>query len=650
MTRQAHWKRQHRRDVVLASLALGALMSAAPVFALADEQLDANSPVIDCFEYQANSSYNAAPLPYFGEMQAVIDDEANAPSSEGDVPGSSDSTYNGSADNTEGNNTGQDGAPSDSNTDASNTGQTGTSNSMGASQGNAGLDGTPSGAGANNGDTGQNTISSSSNAKQDSASSSSDAGQSNASGAGSSNGTTQGNVEGGVSADQGNGTQDDAANGANENQGVASGNDGADQNGATSGASADQNSGPDGTGSKADERESTDGSADGSTSDTDTPGAGTDASQGGTTDKGDNPQPGTPEPDTPGMGTDASQGGTTDKGDGSQPETPEPDKPGTGTDAPQGGTTDKGDGSQPETPSPDKPESNPPSQEPAVLIGWQNIGGYRYYYDNDGKPLTGLQTIEDKTYLFNEKGQLGYGFLYLGNNVVSYFDPITGSQLTGKQFIHGSWRNIDEQTGLNCGLTEVSESGKTNTYYYDNYDGGLHTGQQYVNNSWHFFDEDTGRMYTRDEEVRRIVQFALAELGGSESTAFGYLKEVKADGGSYCGYGPCMATVRHIFKAAGMSGFLADGFVDSWPHKYLDLMIEKGQHDMTPRVGSVAFFRWENSFANQIGVSADHAEIVVEVGDGWYKTVGAIAGGIKESIYHTAGAYNIGFGVPAFHR
>ena len=569
-------------------------MTATPAFALADEQLDADSPVIDCFEYQADNNYSATPLPYFGEMQAVIDDKANAPSSDGDVPGSSDNTHNGSADNTEGNSTGQDGAPSDSNADANNAGQTGTSNVTSTSQGNAGLDGTPSGAGANNGDTGQNTISGSSNAKQDSASNSSNAGQSDASDAESNGSTTQGNAEGGVSADQGNGTQGDAANGANENQGFTSGSDGADQNGATSGASADQNSSPDGAGSKADERENTDGSADESTSDTGTPGAGTDASQ--------------------------------------------------------GETVDTGNDSQTETPSPDKPESNPPSQEPAVLTGWQNIGGYRYYYDNDGKPLTGLQTIEDKTYLFNDKGQLGYGFLYLGNNVVSYFDPITGSQLTGKQFIHGSWRNIDEQTGLNCGLTEVLESGKTNTYYYDNYDGGLHTGQQYVNNSWHFFDEDTGRMYTRDEEVRRIVQFALAELGGSESTAFGYLKEVKADGGTYCGYGPCMATVRHIFKAAGMSGFLADGFVDSWPHKYLDLMIEKGQHTMTPRVGMVAFFLWENSFANQIGVSADHAEIIVEVGDGWYKTVGAIAGGIKESIYYTASDYNIGFGVPAFWR
>lgn len=630
-------------------------MSAAPVFALADEQLDANSPVIDCFEYdcfeyQAGSNYGAASLPSFGEMQVVIDDEAIAPSSGGDIPGSSDSTYNGPADSANGNNTGQDGAPSSSNTDASNTGQTGTSNGMGVSQGNARLDGTPSSAGANNGDTGQNTIPGSSNAKQDSASSSSDAGQSNASDAGLNGSSTQGNVEGGVSADQGNDTQGDAANGADENQGVASGSDGADQNGATDGASANQNSSPDGAGSKTDEQESTDGSADGSTSDTDKPGTGTNASQGETADKGDNPQPGTPEPDTPGTRTDDPQGGTTDKGDNPQSGTPEPDTPGTGTDASQGGATDIGDGSQPEAPSPGQPGSDPSTQEPTVLTGWQNIGGYRYYYDNDGKPLTGLQAIEDKTYLFNEKGQLGYGFLYLGNNVVSYFDPITGSQLTGKQFIHGSWRNIDEQTGLNCGLTEVPESGKTNTYYYDNYDGGLHTGQQYVNNSWHFFDEDTGRMYTRDEEVRRIVQFALAELGGSESTAFGYLKEVKADGGTYCGYGPCMATVRHIFKAAGMSGFLADGFVDSWPHKYLDLMIEKGQHDMTPRVGSVAFFRWENSFANQIGVSADHAEIVVEVGDGWYKTVGAIAGGIKESIYYTAGAYNIGFGVPAFHR
>ena len=566
MTRQAHWKRQHRRNVVLASLALGALLSAAPTFALADEQVDAELPVIDCFEYQADN-YDAAPLPSFGEMQAAIVGESDAPGGSNIEQGSADSTHNGAANSAGGNDAGQNGASGSANA-------------------------------------GQNTE------------------RSDASGASSSSSTAQGNAAGGAGADQGNGAQDDAANGAGENQGGNSGSDGTDQDGATGVTGAGQDGNPDGAGSKADGQENAGTSTDGSTSDTVKPGTGTDASQGGTTDKGDDSQPGAPEPDKPGAGTDASQGGTTDKGDGSQPETPSPDKPGSGSS----------------------------TQEPAVLTGWQNIGGYRYYYDNDGKPLTGLQTIEDKTYLFNDKGQLGYGFLYLGDNVVSYFDPITGSQLTGKQFIHGSWRNIDEQTGLNCGLTEVSESGKTNTYYYDNYDGGLHTGQQYVNNSWHFFDEDTGRMYTRDEEVRRIVQFTLAELGGSESQAFGYLDEVKADGGTYCGYGPCMATVRHIFKAAGMSGFLADGFVDSWPHKYLDLMIEKGQHTMTPRVGMVAFFLWENSFANQIGVSADHAEIIVEVGDGWYKTVGAIAGGIKESIYYTASDYNIGFGVPAFYR
>ena len=632
MTRQAHWKRQHRRNVVLASLALGALLSAAPAFALADEQVDAELPVIDCFEYQADNSYDAAPLPCFDEMQAVIAGESDAPGGSNIEQGCADGTHNGAANSADGNDTGQNGASGSANAGTGNAGQTetsngtntsqgdagqdGASNDTSISQGNTGLGGTPSGVGANNSDAGQNTISGSSNAKQDDTTNGIDAGQNteqgDASDAGSSNSnTTQGNVAGGASAEQG--------NGAGENQGGVSSGDGANQDGVTG---AGQGSNPDGAGSKADGQENTGGSADGSTCDT----------------------------DKPGTGTDTSQGGTTDKGDGSQPGTPSPDKPGSGTDASQGGTTDKGDGSQPGTPSPDKPGSGSSTQEPAVLTGWQNIGGYRYYYDNDGKPLAGLQTIEDKTYLFNDKGQLGYGFLYLGNNVVSYFDPITGSQLTGKQFIHGSWRNIDEQTGLNCGLTEVSETGKTNTYYYDNYDGGLHTGQQYINNSWHFFDEDTGRMYTRDEEVRRIVQFALAELGGSESQAFGYLDEVKADGGTYCGYGPCMATVRHIFKAAGMSGFLADGFVDSWPHKYLDLMIEKGQHTMTPRVGMVAFFLWENSFANQIGVSADHAEIIVEVGDGWYKTVGAITGGIKESLYYTAGDYNIGFGVPAFYR
>ena len=357
MTRQAHWKRQHRRNVVLASLALCALISAAPAFALADEQVDAVFPVIDCLEYQADN-YVAAPLPSFDEMQVVIVGEANAPSSESDVSGSND--------------TGQNGASVSANAGTSNAGQTGAPNGTDTSQGDAGQDDTTSGAGA----------------------------------------------------DQGNGAQDDAANGTGENQCGTSSSDGADQDGVTG---AGQGGNPDGAGSKADGQENTDGLTDGPTNDT----------------------------DKPGTGTDASQGGTADKGDGSQPGTSEPDKPGSGSS----------------------------TQEPAVLIGWQNIGGYRYYYDNDGKPLTGLQTIEDKTYLFNDKGKLGYGFLYLGDNVVSYFDPITGSQLTGKQFIHGSWRNIDEQTGLNCGLTEVSESGNTNTYYYDNYDGSLHTGQQYVDNS-----------------------------------------------------------------------------------------------------------------------------------------------------------------------
>lgn len=579
MTRQADWKRQHRRNVVLASLALSALMSAAPAFALADEQVDAELPVIDCFEYQMGNDDDVTPLPGFNEIQVVIDGGANAALNANTVE------------------------------------QAGATDGANANQGGS----AQSGVNADQGDSSGNADVSRADTKQDSAVGDANAGQ-DVSG---SNKTNQDDSSSSVIPGQ-ESTLDDALN-----------DNGANQDGASDNANAGQGGSPDGAGSKTDGQENAGGSTDGSTSDADKPGAETDASQDGTTSKGDGSQPETPEPNKSGTGTDAPQGGTTDKGDGSQTEATTPDK---------------GDGSQTETPTPDKPSSGSSIQEPDVLTGWQNIGGYRYYYDNDGKPLTGLQTIEGKTYLFNEKGQLGYGFLHLGDGIVSYFDPITGCQTTGKQFIHGAWRNIDEQTGLNCGLTEVSESGKTNTYYYDNYDGGLHTGQQYVNNSWHFFDEDTGRMYTRDEEVRRIVQFTLAELGSSESQAFGYLDEVKADGGTYCGYGPCMATVRHIFKAAGMSGFLADGFVDSWPHKYLDLMIEKGQHTMTPRVGMVAFFLWENSFANQIGVSADHAEIIVEVGDGWYKTVGAIAGGIKESLYYTASDYNIGFGVPAFYQ
>ena len=40
--------------------------------------------------------------------------------------------------------------------------------------------------------------------------------------------------------------------------------------------------------------------------------------------------------------------------------------------------------------------------------GWVFEGGFDYYFGEDGQPLTGLQTIDDEAYIFNDDGSLRY--------------------------------------------------------------------------------------------------------------------------------------------------------------------------------------------------------------------------------------------------
>ncbi|MGN1382543.1 MAG: hypothetical protein ACI4W2_06985 [Eubacterium sp.] len=56
--------------------------------------------------------------------------------------------------------------------------------------------------------------------------------------------------------------------------------------------------------------------------------------------------------------------------------------------------------------------------------GWVEQDGSRYYYQ-DGKALTGLQTIEDAQYYFSKSGKMQTGWIAEGSKAW-YFDPSTG--------------------------------------------------------------------------------------------------------------------------------------------------------------------------------------------------------------------------------
>lgn len=146
-----------------------------------------------------------------------------------------------------------------------------------------------------------------------------------------------------------------------------------------------------------------------------------------------------------------------------------------------------------------------------------------YYYDLTGKPMTGMQRMENNAvryfdpetklmatgekqidgsnYLFDGDGVMLYGFQQI-NNVHKYFDPKTGKMLTG-------WIETDE--GM----------------YYTGKDGVAASGLTTVEGKDYFFAKDTGLMvkgmvedgddtYCFDQETGVALDGIIEDTDGSK--------------------------------------------------------------------------------------------------------------------------------------
>ncbi|MBE6932101.1 MAG: N-acetylmuramoyl-L-alanine amidase family protein [Ruminococcaceae bacterium] len=127
-----------------------------------------------------------------------------------------------------------------------------------------------------------------------------------------------------------------------------------------------------------------------------------------------------------------------------------------------------------------------------VPSGWETENGATCYYDNMQR-VTGLQSIDGKTYYFDDEGIMQIGWQTIAGD--TYYFSIAGAMQTGRQHIDGDTYYFDIDGHMQTAWQTIDGD----TYFFDA-DGSMHTGWQNLGTAWYYFDQD-GRMLTGTQVI-----------------------------------------------------------------------------------------------------------------------------------------------------
>ncbi|MEH7332796.1 glucosaminidase domain-containing protein [Neobacillus drentensis] len=123
-----------------------------------------------------------------------------------------------------------------------------------------------------------------------------------------------------------------------------------------------------------------------------------------------------------------------------------------------------------------------------LKTGWYQEGQNKYYFDTNGKMLTGKQTINGKNYFFYNNGYLKWGWQYVSGKWYYYNED--GTYKTGWQLDKDKWYYLNSSGVMLTGWQYIN--GK---WYYLNPAGDMKTGWLYTGGKWYFLDQ-SGAMKT----------------------------------------------------------------------------------------------------------------------------------------------------------
>ena len=122
-----------------------------------------------------------------------------------------------------------------------------------------------------------------------------------------------------------------------------------------------------------------------------------------------------------------------------------------------------------------------PEKDGKMITGWQQIGGNWYYFNQWGKMVTGWIQISGKWYYFNQWGKMVTGWVQISGKW--YYFNSSGAMLTGWQQLSGKWYYFNSSGAMLTGWQQIG--GK---WYYFNSSGVMLTGTQRINGKYYRFN------------------------------------------------------------------------------------------------------------------------------------------------------------------
>ena len=136
-----------------------------------------------------------------------------------------------------------------------------------------------------------------------------------------------------------------------------------------------------------------------------------------------------------------------------------------------------------------------------VEDGGYKVNGVQYYFDADGRMLTGWQYLPTKEggqawFYFSSSGAMQTGWQKISGKWYYLYD--TGSMATGWLEDNGKWYYLTSSGAMATGWQWLPTDGGGYGWFYFNSSGAQQFYWQYINGAWYYLDETayTDGLYT----------------------------------------------------------------------------------------------------------------------------------------------------------